>query len=40
VGIYKENKKVRKQEIEQESDQEIKKVFSFFLGQVLVFLFS
>ena len=30
-------KKTRKQELEQESDQEKKKVFSFFLGRVLVF---
>ena len=41
--FIKENKKVRKQELDQGSDQE-KKVFSFFLGrflgQVLVFLFS
>ena len=45
VGIFKrENKKVRKQELEQESDQENKKKLSFFpgyfLGQVLVFLLS
>ena len=45
VGIYKrkqESKKTRKQELDQESDQETKKVFPFFLGrQFLVeFLFS
>ena len=47
VGIYKrkqEIKKTRKQELDQESDQEKKKVFSFFLdrflGRVLVFFFS
>ena len=42
--FLKENKKVRKRELDQESDQEKKKVFSFFLGRfldrVLVFLFS
>ena len=45
VGIYKrkqESKKTRKQVLDQESDQEKKKVFSFFLGRflcrVLVFL--
>ena len=32
VGIYK-----RKQELDQESDEEKKKVFSFFLARVLVF---
>ena len=47
VGIYKrkqESEKTRKQELDQESDQGKKKVFSFFLGRflgrVLVFLFS
>ena len=54
VGIYKrkqESKKTRKQELDQGSDQEKRKVFSFFLdgffyfldrflGQVLVFIFS
>ena len=38
VGIYKrkqESKKTRKQELERESDQEKKKVFSFFLGRFL-----
>ena len=44
VGIYKrkeESKKTRtrKQGLDQESVQENKKVFSFFLGRVLVFLF-
>ena len=41
VGIYKrtqESKKTRKQELDQESDQEKKKVVSFFLGRILVFL--
>ena len=40
VGIYKrkqESKKTRKQELDQESDQEKKEVFLFFL---VVFLFS
>ena len=42
MGIYKRkqaSKKTRKQELDQESHKEKKKVFSFFLGRVLVFLF-
>ena len=38
--FIKENKKVRKQELGQESDQEKNKVFSFFLGRALVFLIA
>ena len=37
VGIYKrrqESKKTRKQELDQESDQEKKKLFTFFRGRV------
>ena len=43
--FIKENKKVRKQELDKESDQEKKESFFFFflgrfLGRVLIFLFS